>query len=63
MDYTEYFLEQSLHGDGPPLTGHGPTTPTKEQAKRRATRRDNYRAVVMIDVKMYLAELAEDEVG
>ena len=63
MDYTEYFLEQALHGDGPPLTDHGPTTPTKEQAKRRATRRDNYRAVVMIDVKMYLDELAEDGVG
>lgn len=57
MDYMKYFLEQSLHGDGPSLTDHGPATPNEEQAKRRATRRDNYRAIVMIDTEVYLNEI------
>lgn len=57
MDYLDYFLEQSLSGDGPPLTDHGPAAPNEEQALRRATRRDNYRAIVTIDVEVYLNDI------
>lgn len=63
MSFMEYFLEQALHGDGPDLTDHGPAAPDDEQALRRATRRDNYRAVVLIDTEVYLDGLAEGEVG
>lgn len=57
MDYTEYFMEQAIDGDGPLLTDHGPATPDRGQAARRAARRDNYRAVVVIDVGTYFDSL------
>ena len=63
MDYTEYFLEQAIHGDGPPLTDHGPATPDEEQARRRAARRDTYRAAMTIDTDVYLDSLTEYDLG
>ena len=57
MDYTEYFMEQAIDGDGPLLTDHGPAASKREQAERRFTRRDNYRAVVVIDVGTYFDSL------
>ena len=57
MDYTEYFMEQAIDGDGPLLTDHGPATPDRGQAARRAARRDGYRAIVLIDTENYLEEI------
>lgn len=57
MDYTEYFMKQAIDGDGPLLTDHGPATPTREQAERRFTRRDGYRAIVLINTETYLEEI------
>lgn len=59
MDYTEYFMNQSIDGDGPILTDHEPATHTKEQATRRFGRRDAYRAVVMINTEEYLEDIAD----
>lgn len=60
MDYTEYFMEQAIDGDGPLLTDHGPAATKREQAERRFARRDSYRAVVMIDTEQYLADIDTD---
>ena len=59
MDYTEYFMEQAIDGDGPLLTDHGPAATNREQAERRFTRRDGYRAVVVIDVGTYFDSLQD----
>lgn len=60
MDYTEYFLDQAIDGDGPLLTDHGPAATKREQAERRFTRRDGYRAIVMIETEQYLADIDTD---
>lgn len=57
MDYLTYFMEQAIDADGPHLTDHGPATPDRDQAERRFTRRDNYRAIVTIHTEYYLADI------
>ena len=57
MDYTEYFMKQAIDGDGPLLTDHGPAASKREQAERRFTRRDGYRAIVLIDTELYLEDI------
>ena len=57
MDYLTYFMEQAIDGDGPLLTDHGPATPDRDQAERRFTRRDGYRAIVLIDTELYLEDI------
>lgn len=59
MDYLTYFMEQAIDADGPLLTDHGPAASKREQAERRFTRRDGYRAVVVIDVGTYFDSLQD----
>lgn len=48
---------RAIDGDGPILTDHGPAASNREQAERRFTRRDGYRAIVLINTEYYLEEI------